>query len=299
MGTCSCASHHAARRVSNAILPFSQFAFNSPAWSLSLEWRFYVVAPFAIVLARRPRSLVWVALTVAIFELAYQVGALGDFRAGSFLPGAAGFFALGIASRLIYPIVAGAFRKPGALLALCLVLLPVCGWDGVPLLIWVLVFAGLILDRSNAEGTSFARSYGRCLESPVATYFGSRSYSVYLGHLPLVGVCHWVWLDMFPLAGRAATFFGVSAMVIPLTVLAAELLHRGIERPGIAMGSWLALWIRERCQGQHWQSPSPVGRRSASLWRHLFRASQISSFVTLGGSRGIALAVITRHAPVF
>ncbi len=176
--------------ISNAILPFSQFALNSPAWSLSLEWQFYVVARFAIVLARRPRTLVWVALAVAIFELAYQVGALGNFRTGSFLPGAAGFFALGIASRLIYPIVAGTLRKPGALLALCLVLLPVCGWDGVPLLIWVLVFAGLILNRTNAEGTSFARSYGRCLESPVATYFGSRSYSVYLGHLPLVGVCH-------------------------------------------------------------------------------------------------------------
>ncbi len=232
--------------ISNALLPFSQFAFNSPAWSLSLEWQFYLVAPIVIVLARRPHTLVWVALAIAILELAYQVGALGDFRTGSFLPGAAGFFALGIASRLIYPTVAGALRKPGAILALCLVLLPLCGWDSVPLLIWVLVFAGLVLDRSNAEVTSFARTYRRWLEGPVATYFGSRSYSVYLGHLPLVGVCHWVWLDMFPLANRAATFFGVSAMVVPLTILAAELLHRGIERPGIAMGSRLALWVKER-----------------------------------------------------
>ena len=127
-------------------------------------------------------------------------------------------------------------------MALCLVLLPLCGWDVVPLLIWALVFAGLVLDRSTADAASFARTYRRYLESPIATYFGSRSYSVYLGHLPIIGVCHWVWLDIFPLAGRATTFFGVSAMVVPLTIIAAEMLYRGIEQPGIVLGSRLARW---------------------------------------------------------
>ena len=236
--------------ISNAVLPFSQFAFNSPAWSLSLEWQFYVVAPFVLVLVGRRLTLVWFALAIAVLEGAYQVGALGDFRTGSFLPGAAGFFALGIASRLIYPSVTGMIQKPGAILATCLVLLPLCGWDAVPLLIWVLIFVGLILDRSNTEGASFARTYARWLESPAAIYFGSRSYAVYLAHLPIIAVCHWVWLDILPLASRTTTFFGVSAMVIPLTVLTAELLHRAIERPGIAMGARFALWIKER-------SPTP------------------------------------------
>ena len=157
-----------------------------------------------------------------------------------FLAGSGGFFTLGIASRLIYPTIAGTLRKPGVIFALCLVLLPLCGWDVVPLLIWALVFAGLVLDRSTADAASFARAYRRYLESPIATYFGSRSYSVYLGHLPIIGVCHWVWLNIFPLAGRAATFFGVSAMVVPLTIIASEMLYRGIEKPGIALGSRLA-----------------------------------------------------------
>jgi peptidoglycan/LPS O-acetylase OafA/YrhL len=235
--------------ISNALLPFSQSAFNSPAWSLSLEWQFYLVAPFVITLANRPQTCLWVALAVAVLEITYQLGALGDFRTRSFLPGAAGFFAVGIASRLVYPMISGTLRKPGVILALCLVLLPLCGWDRVPLLIWALVFAGLVLDRSNAAAESFAQTYRLCLESPIATYFGSRSYSVYLGHLPIIGVCHWVWLDIFPLAGRAATFFGVSAMVVPLTILAAEILHRGIERPGMALGSKLARWNAGRMTG--------------------------------------------------
>ena len=230
--------------ISNAVLPFSQFAFNSPAWSLSLEWQFYLVAPLVLMLARRQITLVWVGLAVAIIEIAYQLGALGDFRTGSFLPGAAGFFGLGIASRLVYPSVTGMLRKPGPVLAICLILLPLCGWGSVPLLIWALVFTGLILDRSKLEAAPFARTYACCLESSTATYFGSRSYAVYLAHLPLIAVCHWVWLDIFPLASRAATFFGLAGMVVPLTVVAAELLHRGVERPGIAMGARLALWIK-------------------------------------------------------
>jgi peptidoglycan/LPS O-acetylase OafA/YrhL len=232
--------------ISNTVLPFSQSAFNSPAWSLSLEWQFYLIAPFAVVLARRQQTFIWVAVAVAVLEIFYRLDALGDFRTPSFLPGAAGFFAIGIASRLIYPRIAGTLQNPGFIVALCLVLLPLCGWDVAPLLIWALAFAGLVLDRASGGAASFARTYRRYLEGPIATYFGSRSYSVYLGHLPIIGVCHWVWLEIFPLAGRAATFFGVSAMVVPLTILAAEILYRCIEQPGIALGSKLAGWFTGR-----------------------------------------------------
>jgi len=59
-------------------------------------------------------------------------------------------------------------------------------------------------------------------------------------HLPVVSVCLAIWLRMDPDALQVATFFGVSAMAIPLTILVAEFLYRGIERPGIALGSRLA-----------------------------------------------------------
>jgi peptidoglycan/LPS O-acetylase OafA/YrhL len=225
--------------ISNALLPFSEHAFNAPAWSLSLEWQFYLVAPFAIMLARRSHTLVLAAPAIAALEIAYQFGFLGNFGLPSFLPGVAGYFALGIASRIAYPLITGTIRYPGTILALLLVLTPLA-WDAVPLMVWVLVFTGLTLDRANAGKTLFARVSRHALESSVATYFGSRSYSIYLCHLPIISVCHAFWLDLFPTALHVKTFFGVAAMALPLTLIISELLYRGIERPGIALGSILA-----------------------------------------------------------
>lgn len=225
--------------ISNALLPFSEFAFNPPAWSLSLEWQFYLVAPIVIMLARQLRIVVWVALAISAIELAYQFGLLGSFGLPSFLPGAAGYFALGIASRLAYPHMVGSIRHPSIIFALFLLLIPL-GIDAIPILAWTLVMTGLVLKYSDGDAGLFTQVYHHMLESRAVTYFGSRSYSVYLCHFPIVAICHAQWLSMFPKALKVATFFGVSAMVIPLTLIAAELLYRGIEKPGIALGSRLA-----------------------------------------------------------
>jgi peptidoglycan/LPS O-acetylase OafA/YrhL len=83
----------------------------------------------------------------------------------------------------------------------------------------------------------FAKIYYLALESPAATYFGSRSYSVYLSHWPIITVCTWLWLRLFPTAAPALTFIGVALLTIPLTLLVSELLYRAIERPGIRLGS--------------------------------------------------------------
>ena len=225
--------------ISDSVLPYSQYAFNAPAWSLSLEWQFYLVAPLAVMLAGRPRTIVWVALAATALEITYKFDLLGSFRLPSFLPGAVGFFAVGIASRLVLPKILNSVRHPNIIWALLIVLIPV-GWAVLPIAVWAIVLTGLALAPSDGGSSLFVRAYRAALESRIATYFGSRSYSIYLCHLPVVSVCLAIWLRMDPDALQVATFFGVSAMAIPLTILVAEFLYRGIERPGIALGSRLA-----------------------------------------------------------
>jgi peptidoglycan/LPS O-acetylase OafA/YrhL len=226
--------------ISSSVLPWSLYALNPPAWSLSLEWQFYIVAPFVVVMAGKSRAIIPLALTIAAIEIAFRFGAFGKYESPSFIGGVAGYFALGIASRLAYPALIGAIRRPYGVTAATLTLLPLAGWDAAPLLIWGLVMVGLSLNLSDPGTASFARAYRFVLESPTAAYFGSRSYSVYLGHWPVFVLCHALWLYMFPTAMHVSTFIGVSAMTIPGTLIFSELLYRGIERPGIALGSRMA-----------------------------------------------------------
>jgi peptidoglycan/LPS O-acetylase OafA/YrhL len=190
------------------------------------------------MLAGRPRTMVWTGLAIAILGIAFRFGLFGSFRNPSFLPGFAGYFAIGIACRLGYSEVVGSVRHPWVILALCIALLPL-GWDPVPILVWTLVFAGMVLNPAATHGTLFVRAYKSALESYTAIYLGSRSYSTYLCHMPIIAICHWVWLAIFPLALKPSTFFAVSAMTVPLILISAELLYRGVERPGIALGSKL------------------------------------------------------------
>jgi peptidoglycan/LPS O-acetylase OafA/YrhL len=250
--------------ISDTLLPFSQYAFNPPAWSLSLEWQFYLIAPFAVIAAREPRTLVWLAFSIAIVEFAYELGFLGNFPSASFLPGAAGYFALGIASRLAYTKIIGAVRQPRVIFALFLLLIPL-GWTAVPLLAWALVFTGLVLDRTDARTESFAQAYSYAMESRIATYFGSRSYSVYLSHMPIIAVCHSLWLAVFPMAFHVFTLLGVSVMVIPTTLIVSELLYRNVERPGMAFGALLAdRWAMRRHLSRMTTLPLDRSRQSCT-----------------------------------
>jgi peptidoglycan/LPS O-acetylase OafA/YrhL len=168
--------------ISHDLLPYSALAFNPPAWSLSLEWQFYLIAPFVVVLAGRPKTALSIALIVAALEIAFRFDAFGRYEVPSFIVGAAGYFTLGIASRLAYPPLKGTIRNPYGIAAVCIVLLPL-GWQAAPLLIWMLIMAGLLLNHAVSEGKAFHRVYDAAFESTIVTYLGSRSYSTYLTHV--------------------------------------------------------------------------------------------------------------------
>ena len=222
--------------INDTMLPFSQYAFNMPAWSLSLEWQFYLVAPAVIAAARSPRAMICVAAAIAVVEIACRHRLFGSFDQPGFLPATAGYFAVGIASRLSYPSIAGRLRHPSAVLAVVIVLLPLLDGGSVPFLIWAVIVAGVTLHPSVAM-SHFARIYRGALESRAAVYFGSRSFSTYLCHLPVISISYWIWLHLF---STAPAFLGLLILTVPLTILLSELLYRGVERPGIAIGARLA-----------------------------------------------------------
>jgi peptidoglycan/LPS O-acetylase OafA/YrhL len=217
--------------VPDDVLLHSEYAFNVPAWSISLEWQFYLVAPlFIFVLLKQPRWVIPLAIVVAAAEMIAPKLGLRTAQPGA-LPFAAIYFAAGIFSRLVY---SEQFKSPLALLfatALAIVFFPVQMLR--PFLVWMIVFVGL--SNSN-DGSALARLYTRLLKSPLALYFGSRSYSIYLCHYPVISVVVWL-LYQWSLPSNMLVLTAVS---VPLIIVTAQLAYRWIEQPGIAAGRRLA-----------------------------------------------------------
>ena len=165
------------------------------------------LAPLAVMLATRSvRWLTWVALAVAVGELMFQASP-------SFLQGAAGFFALGIASRLCLPYLSNTSWSAVSLLGIAIILgtaimiIPVVGNTAVAIIVWAFVFVGLAIDHRQIKVAHFSRLY-RVLEGQLSAYLGSRSYSIYLSHSAVAAICLRFWFSYFPTASKAATFFG-------------------------------------------------------------------------------------------
>ena len=233
--------------ISDGVLPFSSYAFNIPAWSISLEWQFYVIAPFVLTIVMRRKYLIPAAIVLVVIEAALlRAHLFSHFDQPSFLPAAATYFAIGIVCRLIYPRVAGSIRYPIGISALVIImLLPISGVLTAPVLIWMLVYLGLIVGREEGSDSLYAQVHRRLWENPLILYFGSRSYSIYLTHMLTITLCHFIWMKVKPMAGPMETFVALSIMTVPVTMAAAELLYRSVERPGIALGSRIAQWLNQ------------------------------------------------------
>jgi peptidoglycan/LPS O-acetylase OafA/YrhL len=228
--------------IGDTLLPYSEYVFNPPAWSLSLEWQFYLVAPFFIALAPSPRSVMTVAVLIALIEAFYNYYLSAHFIQLGFLPAAAGYFAIGVASRLVYPSLAkGSYFYP--ICALAIILFPMLQ-QSRGLLIWAVIFAGLAFLASNENGV-LARLYRVLLTSRPSMYFGSRSYSIYLCHYSIISVLVWLWVRRF---GSVPGFVVLSGAAVLFTILTSECTYRYIELPGIALGRRIAELLRTRSQ---------------------------------------------------
>jgi peptidoglycan/LPS O-acetylase OafA/YrhL len=155
--------------IPQGALPFAYVTLLGPAWSLSTEWQFYVVIGLCA-----PRDFRVVACVLMAAGLAYHAvsGWLPPWWGFSraFLPDAAPYFALGLAS-------AAWLRGQGvACLLVCAGLAMGLGSGSgrfvIPL-VWLLVLAAL------------KHPAGRVLEGRVVQFLGAVSYPLYLFNEPV------------------------------------------------------------------------------------------------------------------
>ena len=210
--------------VPNNILPNAQFMFLPPAWSLSLEWQYYLVAPF-LLLALLKRPILTVAAIGAVTIL-WSIGPYGFSVAPGLILGTGWYFLPGMAARLLID------RLPR--------------FARFPMVAIIPALAAIVLDRDLAPLVAgvglllYIRTKGstRLLDGPVARYFGERSYAVYILHFPIIVLCALLARRILGVAGLPGAGLTI-ILSVAATLAAAEITYSWLERPMIDFGKRL------------------------------------------------------------
>lgn len=197
--------------IPQPILPYAYVTLLGPAWSFSTEWQFYLLIGLLA-----PRQLGRFALALLALGALWHALPFAPYFSRAFLPDAASYFALGLAS-------AACLRGERRSFVICLIGAWAIGLasspeKSVPPLIW-----GFILFAQD-------RPWAAILESPVLRYLGAISFPLYLVNEPVQRV---VALIFGPLVHGNAVLFSMLFLAnsIAVSLAIAACLHHGVELP--------------------------------------------------------------------
>jgi peptidoglycan/LPS O-acetylase OafA/YrhL len=223
-------------------------------WSLAVEEHFYLILPLLFLFIRSLRSRILTCFGVAFCSLVLRyvekppaglyageyVRFCSHFRFDALAAGV--LVALAIEASLLPKLesAAGSFwRRRIALVFLALVffgpsLVPAV--DSVPGIVSQLGFAGVVFYSSvlvflAAQGAGYV--FEAPLLSPVLEYIGSRSFGLYLAHLPLFRILPSIYQGFgmsWPLTTSAASLIFTGGS-IALTFVITEIFYRLLEKP--------------------------------------------------------------------
>ncbi|MBB4006709.1 acyltransferase family protein [Allorhizobium taibaishanense] len=213
--------------IPGQVLDSAPYTIVGQAWSISMEWQFYLLAPFFLwCLAKRQRWLIGIATFLALILMT-------DLLPGGFIGYKIARFGVGICSYLAFDrrhewrgwaAAALGFAAIGIAREGITQLLPLSLW-------------AMVLMSAAAPAHSVMHLPARLLGKRLPAHLGEISYSIYLVHMiPL-----YVSIMVLTRLGVSSTVLQIAVPIV--TVVAsyglARLTYRLIEKPGIQLGARL------------------------------------------------------------
>ncbi len=226
-------------------LRYADSSILSPAWSLSLEWQFYLVAPLWIACMRRSRRA---ALTTGAIVLlgvaAFHAQDRLHWRFPAFLPLSAHFFLIGIVSRLAFErrwtiprlsrYVGGAVLLSAAMLIVGDALL---GFRiGRETAIWSCFYLFVLIENGRLAGAPppwLRRCHALLGGNRLVTRLGACSYSTYILHIPVFALALYGASFFSDISTRSTAILVVIAAAIgvaPLSMLSYSFIEQPCNR---------------------------------------------------------------------
>ena len=210
--------------VPRGLGPQAAYTIVGQAWSISLEWQFYVVAPLMMWAFASRRRWPFVLAGAAVLLI------ISGHFTGAFLGAKIIHFMIGMVT---YQVLKRSDVSSWAALMAALVLAAI--WKGgliqvVPLGIW-----GAIIWSSAQPAHSNGHRLAGWIGGPAMFQMGEISYSIYLVHmLPLS-----VSIYAFRLQGFASISSQITVLIVTLvaTYLISLFTFKYVEQPFIALGA--------------------------------------------------------------
>jgi Predicted acyltransferases len=222
-------------------------AFLAPAWSLTLEWQFYLIAPFlvAVFSYRRGKELLVVSSLVALLFL--ENSGL-TFSYGSFILIKLPVFIIGMLTHDLFHREKGALRNGLLIIVIVLAvgLIARSFANFASIMLWA-VLAIVIKLNSKLDQPVLTRMLELSktpLRNKILVRLGGVSYSTYLIHILVIDLVMIAAKKLGYLSGDRVVLFIVLSIL--LTYFISSLIHKWVELPFIEMGKKLAASVYSR-----------------------------------------------------
>jgi len=216
----------------DSVLPYSEYAVVGQAWSISVEWQFYLVAPLLLSLLRRwPAILSIIMIGIIFVHSRYWLGE-------GFAINQAAYFVIGIVCYFIYKHRRQLRLNPSVIwlaATISATLVSYFSTHVVSLCLWILFFASVLqadLGRPTAIST--------LCRARAAQFLGRISYSIYLCHFLVLIATSAVILRTVTYGGRLMHVCVLLPATLVLTIAVSSIAFLLIERPGMSLGRRLA-----------------------------------------------------------
>ena len=217
--------------IPSSILPYAPGAILGVAWSISLEWQFYAIAPFLVKNSSGNRTLRWTPiLALGVISLSLmKYNPFGFEKA--FLLVSFGYFMCGIISYAVYSFL----RKTSlsvSLTQICSMLLLIfliIGKNWV-ILTWVAFFLFTFMGKGKIENVT-----RKIIESRALVFLGDISYSIYLWHIIILWV---IPMILFRIGLQSSEMHALINIAVggPLVIVVSCISYKFIEQPLMLYG---------------------------------------------------------------
>jgi peptidoglycan/LPS O-acetylase OafA/YrhL len=221
--------------VPDEVLPQAPLMFSGPLWSISLEWQFYLVAPFLVPLfhvTSARKVLLAVSVLLGLVFLSVVGRHLWHAEVPSFLPLKLPLFCVGIVCAVVWPRVKEMDpRQLLVLVGVAAVISMALTSSRTAVLIW---FATYFCAAAGGK-TMITQAVESFVRLPAARFLGRISYGLYVLHMPVLLMV--AASIVVPIAGsqsKIAAALLLAAIGLPFVIALSAAAFYGIEKPLIA-----------------------------------------------------------------